>query len=146
MPWGLLIKFNLNKTNLIIKASIEKMLAFFIYKNKNEKGKIIMYTRKTTAEKIAEVQKRKEQIKNEIKLLQKRERTEEREERDKRYYRRGKHIESLVSGADSMTDEKFYKIIEKALNKHFPTKRADIALAPSGADEGKDEEGVTELE
>ena len=94
---------------------------------------------RTTASKIANVQEQIKQLENQRKNLLQEQRKEERKERDRRYYERGKHIESLVSGADSMTDEQFYKVIEKVLNKHFPTKRADTALAPSGADEGKDD-------
>jgi hypothetical protein len=105
-----------------------------------------MTTRKTKAERIATVKERKQQLEKEIKRLQQAQRADERDERDKRYYRRGKHIESLVDGSPDMTDEQFYKIIAKALNKHFPTKRADTAPTPSGADESKDEGAVTELE
>jgi capsid portal protein len=92
-------------------------------------------TRKTTAEKIQSELERKKQVENQIKRLLQQQRKEERKERDRRYYERGKHIESLVSGADSMTNEQFYKVIEKALNNQFPTKTAHAIPAGQGTDE-----------
>jgi hypothetical protein len=92
-------------------------------------------TRKTTAEKIQSELERKKQVENQIKRLLQQQRKEERKERDRRYYERGKHVESLVAGADSMTNEQFYKIIEKALNKQFPTKTAHAVPTGQGADE-----------
>jgi flagellar biosynthesis/type III secretory pathway chaperone len=95
-----------------------------------------MSTRKSTTEKIESVRTQKQQLENQIKRLLQQQRKEERKERDRRYYERGKHVESLVSGADSMTNEQFYKIIEKALNKQFPTKTAHAVPAGQGTDEG----------
>jgi hypothetical protein len=94
-------------------------------------------TRKTTAEKIQSELEKKKQVENQIKRLMQQQRKEERKERDRRYYERGKHIENLVSGADSMTNEQFYKIIEKALNKQLPTKTAHAVPAEQGTDEGE---------
>lgn len=104
-----------------------------------------MTTRKTKEEKITEALERRQELDNVIKRLQQQKREEERKAEYKRHHRRGKHIESLVDGGGEMSDEDFYKIIEKTLSKHFPTKRAGTAPTGSGADESKDEGAVTEL-
>lgn len=105
-----------------------------------------MTTRKTKAEKIAEALERRQQADNEVKRLQREQREDERKAEYKRHHRRGKEIESLVDGGGEMSDEDFYNIIAKALNKHFPTKKADTAPTPSITDKSKDEGAVTELE
>ena len=101
--------------------------------------------RKTKDEKITEALERRQELDNVIKRLQQQKREEERKAEYKRHHRRGKHIESLVDGSPGMLDEDFYKIIEKAINKHFPAKRADTAPTPSITDGSEDEGAVIEL-
>ena len=96
--------------------------------------------RKTTADKIAEARERKQQQENELKRLLQQQRAEERKERDRRIYRRGAHIESLIDGAGAMTDEQFYKLITNALNRanvKAPALKSETIPTPSESeDEG----------
>jgi translation initiation factor 2 alpha subunit (eIF-2alpha) len=100
-----------------------------------------MNARKTTADKIANVQERKQQLENEMKRLMQQQRKEERKARDRRIFRRGAHIESLVAGSPEMSDEQFYRVIINALGKQFPHKKADSL--PTGNNAEQTESGVT---
>lgn len=93
--------------------------------------------RRTTAEKIAEVQARKQREENELKRLIQQQRAEERKERDRRIYRRGATIESFIDGAGAMTDEQFYKVVANALkraNVQPPAPKAEKIPTPEPAE------------
>ena len=101
--------------------------------------------RRTTAEKIAEVQARKAKLQEYSKRLLQMQKTEERRERNKRVKRRGEYIENLIDGAGAMTDDKFYRLIENALkraNIHPPAPKSEKPPAPSVSES----EGVVDLE
>ncbi|MDR2532354.1 MAG: DUF3847 domain-containing protein [Oscillospiraceae bacterium] len=101
--------------------------------------------RKNTNDKITSVEEQIKQLENQRKRLMQQQRAEENEARNKRCYRRGAYIESLVDGSPEMTDEQFYKVISTALNKQSPAKQTNTTLAPKTTDESKDEGAVTEL-
>jgi hypothetical protein len=74
-----------------------------------------MSTRKNTAEKIANVQERKQQLENEIKKLLRQEREEERKARTHRICKRGGLLEKLLPDTAALTDEHFSAFLEKVM-------------------------------
>ena len=93
--------------------------------------------RKTTADKIAEVQAKKQEQENELRRLMQQQKAEERKERNRRLYRRGAHIESLIDGAGAMTNEQFYRLITNALNRSNvrpPAPKAEQIHTPKPAE------------
>ena len=71
--------------------------------------------RKTTAEKIAEAQQRKEQMQNQIKRLQQQQKSEERKARTHRLCKRGGIVEKLLPDLATFTDEQFDIFVKKVL-------------------------------
>ena len=78
-----------------------------------------MSTRKTTMERIAEQKARMEQMENEIKRLQNQHKAEERKARDRRIYKRGAHMESLLPDTIGLSDARFFTFLERTIANKF---------------------------
>jgi len=70
---------------------------------------------KTTIEKIENVQAQIQQLENERKKLMQQQREQERKARTKRLIERGAILESLISGADSFTNEQIKSFLERTI-------------------------------
>ena len=71
--------------------------------------------RNSLDERIAKAQAKQAQSKEKIRLLQQRMRAEERKAKTKRLIERGMIIESLIDGADALTNEEIRDILTDAL-------------------------------
>ena len=83
---------------------------------------------KTTAERIAEVQERKQQMQNQIKRLQQQQKSEERKARTHRLCKRGGIVEKLLPELATFTDKQFDIFVKKVLLTEH-TKRAITDIA-----------------
>jgi len=72
--------------------------------------------RKTTTQKRLSVEEQIRQLENERKQLIQKEKDEERKARTKRLIERGAIAESLITNADTLTNEQFKAVLAKALN------------------------------
>ena len=71
---------------------------------------------KTTTEKRITVEEQIRQLENHRKQLIQQEKSEERKARTKRLIERGAITESLITNADTLTNEQFKAVLAKALN------------------------------
>lgn len=71
---------------------------------------------KTKLEKIASIEEQILQLENQKKLLLQKHKEEERKARTKRLIERGAILESLISGADEMSNEQVKNILAAALS------------------------------
>ena len=78
--------------------------------------------RKTTEEKLAKIRERKTQIKNEEKLLLQKHKAEERAARTRRLIERGAILESLIDGADELTNDQIAEILKKTVGSDYGVK------------------------
>ena len=78
--------------------------------------------RKSTSERIEAKKTEMEQKKNELALLLKRQRKEERKARNHRISTRGAHIESLLPDTIGLSDERFFTFLEKTVANDFGKK------------------------
>jgi len=109
--------------------------------------------RKTTLEKITSVEEQIRQLENQRKQLLQQQKAANRKARTKRLIERGAILESLISGADALTNEQIKAFLEKTVQTVLarnildnmtaaapdvhatqPTKSAE---PPSGADGGR---------
>jgi hypothetical protein len=87
-----------------------------------------MATRKTTAERIADTKKTIEQYENQMKLLLQKQKEQERRERTHRLIERGAILESLIPGAESMSNQEIKVLLEAALPHNKATEAEQEAL------------------
>ena len=74
-----------------------------------------MAQRKTVAEQIATAKEDIKQQENKLKLLQQRQKEQERKDRTKRLIERGAILESLIDGAATLDNEQIKAILQTAL-------------------------------
>jgi len=60
-----------------------------------------------------------EQIQNEMKRLQRQHRAEERKARDRRIFKRGAHLESLLPDTIGLSDVRFFTFLERTVANKF---------------------------
>ena len=94
-----------------------------------------MSTRKTTTERINQQKERMEQMQKEMQQLLRRQRTEERKKRNHRICRRGAHMESLLPDTIELSDERFWRFLEKTVANDFGRR----ILATLKAEQDKDD-------
>lgn len=85
---------------------------------------------------IEQIESKKEKIlqwQNQIKKLIREEKEAERKARTRRLIERGAIVESLMQNAETLTNEQFKAIIEKALNVNYAVVKTDVAKAEDGA-------------
>jgi TolA-binding protein len=87
------------------------MAAFLMPKTRKEQP--IMATDYT--EKITSIEEQIAQLKNRQRELMQKHKVKERKERTRRLIERGAIAESLIDGADELTNEQFKSVIERAL-------------------------------
>ena len=90
-----------------------------------------MSNRKTTAEKIAIQQARKEQMEAEIKRLLQQQKAEERKVRNQRICKRGGLIESLLPDTINLTDEQFNTFMHMTIANKFGKDKLAQLIAES---------------
>jgi len=77
-----------------------------------------MSTRKTTAQKIAEAQAKKQEQQNELKRLLQQQKAEENKAKTKRHTERGAIAEKLLDPKAQLTNEEFQKRLEDILKAY----------------------------
>jgi hypothetical protein len=85
------------------------------------------------AEKITSIEEQIAQLKNRQRELTQKHKARERKERTRRLIERGAIAESLIDGADTLTNEQFKSLIERALRTD-PTRRTAAETKPQGGD------------
>ncbi len=75
-----------------------------------------MASTKTLDERIAEMKIKKEQAENQLKQLLQKQKEAERKARTHRLIERGAMLESLIDGADALTNEQIRSILTAAIN------------------------------
>ena len=96
-----------------------------------------MSTRKTTAERIEAAKIELKQKENELKRLEQMQKEADRKARTKRLIERGAIAESLIPGAETLTNEQFKAFLEKTVTSSYAARAlAEIAVATSGATDG----------
>ena len=99
-----------------------------------------MSIRKTTAEKIEAARIEKAQADARIKKLLQEQKEADRKARTKRLIERGAIAESLIPGADTLTNEQFKAFLEKTVTSSYATRAlAEIAATPTTADGNRTE-------
>jgi len=83
-----------------------------------------MAQRKTVAEQIALAKEDIKQQENKLKLLQQRQKEQERKDRTRRLIERGAILESLIDGAATLDNEQIKVILQTALSSRTFTPRA----------------------
>jgi len=78
-----------------------------------------MSNRKTTAEKLEAAKQEKEQAEARIKKLMREQNAEKRKERDRRIYKRGGLIESLLPDVVALSDEQFNSFMHLTIANKF---------------------------
>jgi phage shock protein A len=84
-------------------------------------------------EKITSIEEQIAQLKNRQRELTQKHRAQERKERTRRLIERGAIAESLIDGADTLTNDQFKSVIEKALRAEQPRQTA-AETKPQGGD------------
>ena len=85
---------------------------------------------KTYEEKIAEAKQKIEQEQNRMKRLMQEQKTAERKARTKRLIERGAILESLIDGAERMTNEEIKAVLQTALPPVPAVQNIQISTAP----------------
>jgi hypothetical protein len=75
-------------------------------------------------EKITSIEEQIAQLKNRQRELTQKHKARERKERTRRLIERGAIAESLIDGADALTNEQFKSVIERALRADQPRRTA----------------------
>jgi hypothetical protein len=83
-------------------------------------------------EKITSIEEQIAQLKNRQRELTQKHKAKERKERTRRLIERGAIAESLIDGADALTNEQFKSVIEKALRAGQPRRTAAETKPESG--------------
>ena len=99
-----------------------------------------MSANKTTAERIAEQRARMEQMENELKKLQRRQKEEDRKARTHRICQRGGLIESLLPDTIALSDEHFKAFLVKTVANDFG--RRTLAAFKAEQEKGTAESGI----
>ena len=94
-----------------------------------------MAQRKTVAEQIALAKEDIKQQENKLKLLQQRQKEQERKDRTKRLIERGAILESLIDGATDIDNEQIKAILQTALSSRSFTTRNAAETGGTGANE-----------
>jgi hypothetical protein len=105
---------------------------FSILKIKNLKERYIIML-KTATEKIAEAQEKIAQYENQVKKIRHQQKEADRKARTKRLIERGAILESLIPGADALTNSQIKAFLEKTIANDF----ARRALANLTAQDGE---------
>jgi hypothetical protein len=82
-----------------------------------KKEKIIMA--KTYDEKIAEAKEKISQYENQLKEILQKQRVQERKDRTRRLIERGAILESLIFGADALTNDQIKAFLEKTITNDY---------------------------
>ena len=83
-----------------------------------------MAQRKTLAEQVALAKEDIKQHENKLKLLEQRQKEQERKDRTRRLIERGAILESLIDGAADLDNERIKAILQAALSSRTVTPRA----------------------
>jgi hypothetical protein len=89
-------------------------------------------------EKITSIEEQIAQLKNRQRELTQKHRAQERKERTRRLIERGAIAESLIDGADTLTNEQFKAVIAKALQTGQPRRTAEETKPQDSAATGAD--------
>jgi hypothetical protein len=95
-------------------------------------------------EKITSIEEQIAQLKNRQRELVQKHKAKERKERTRRLIERGAIAESLIDGADTLTNEQFKSVIEKALWTDQPRRTAAETKPQDGDTSDADGDGGTE--
>jgi len=87
---------------------------------------------KTTVEKIESIQTQIQQLENERKRLLQQQKEQERKARTKRLIERGAILESLISGADTLTDNQIKAFLEKTIQNDTARKILNSVILQDG--------------
>jgi hypothetical protein len=83
-----------------------------------------MAQRKTLAEQVAIAKEDIKQHENKLKLLEQRQKEQERKDRTRRLIERGAILESLIDGAADLDNERIKAILQAAISPRTATPRA----------------------
>jgi len=97
-----------------------------------------MSTKKTMTERIDIQREKLMQAQNELKRLESLEKATKRKERDRRIYRRGAHLESLLQDTIRLSDARFYTFLERTTANSFGRKILSELLS-------KQDEEITDI-
>ena len=81
-----------------------------------------MSTTKTTTERIGTLEEKIQQLENQKKVLLQKQKADERKARNHRLCKRGGHLESIFPDTIPLTDEQFYKFLDKTLLTDYAKK------------------------
>jgi len=96
-----------------------------------------MSSKKSISERIEIQREKARQETNKLKQLENQEKFAKRKERDRRIYRRGAHLESLLSGTIILSDARFYTFLEKTVANQFGRKILNELVAEQEKDDTK---------
>lgn len=102
--------------------------------------------RKTKTERIAEIEANIEQLHNQKRQLEAQERERARKERTKRLIERGAILESILTDAESLTNEQVKSILERALSSQHSQKMPSQTRLPQTPPLTADDEDTEENE
>jgi hypothetical protein len=88
---------------------------------------------RTTVEKIESIQTQIQQLENQKKQLMAQQKEQERKARTKRLIERGAILESLISGADALTNEQIKVFLEKTVQSETARKILGSMTSRSGS-------------
>jgi dynactin complex subunit len=98
-------------------------------------------------EKIAGLEEQIAQLENRRRELLQKNREKERKARTKRLIERGAILESLIDGADDMTNEQIQTLLEKALRvQGYPKKTPEVKQTEAAQSDGEAESGAAGTE
>ena len=91
----------------------------------------------TIAEQIAAAKEDIKQHENKLKLLNQRQKEQERRDRTKRLIERGAIVESLIDGAETLDNERIKTILQTALSSRHVTPRAAATTGATATTEAE---------
>jgi len=94
-------------------------------------------TTKSTSERIQAKKAEMEQKKHELSLLLQRQKKEERKARNHRICRRGAHLESILPDTISLSDERFWRFLEKTVANDFGRRTLATLIAEQDKEDAK---------
>ncbi|GHU57239.1 hypothetical protein AGMMS49975_22360 [Clostridia bacterium] len=102
---------------------------------------------KSTTEKITRVEEEIKQLENARKKLIQQQKEQERKARTSRLINRGAILESLIDGAETLTNEQIKLFLEKTVKTEFARKTlANLTAPPTVAADTKDEKADLKTE
>ena len=103
-----------------------------------------MSKRKTVAEQIADAKEDIKQHENKLRQLQQRQKEQERKDRTRRLIERGAILESLIDGAESVTNEQIKTLLQAVLSTAAARDKLTAFVTKNAAGTGETRANETE--